>query len=519
MEGERIFTVHVVWFKRDLRLHDHTPLAAASAAGAVLPLYMVEPMLWRQPDAAARHWRQVRAALAELADDLRRLDLNLIIRTGEATEILSALHAARPIEGLWSHQETGNAWSFARDRQIAAWCRDHRVPWHESRQHGVVRGLKTRDGWARKWDRQMAAAAAPPPAGADGVTEVTGEALPKIPRGLVDEPDGDQLQAGGRAQALALMDSFLNDRGRAYHLEMSSPRTADVSCSRLSVHLATGALSMREVAQATWRRMAGLRDETGPEVTRWRRALSAFNGRLHWHCHFMQKLEDAPNLEIVNLHRGYDGLRDNDDAKRLAAWATGRTGLPFIDACMRSLIATGWINFRMRAMLTAFATQHLWLHWRAPGLHLARLFSDYEPGIHWSQSQMQSGTTGINTVRIYNPVKQSHDQDPDGEFIRAWVPELAALPGAAIHEPWRLTPLELADAQIRLGIDYPQPIVDHLAAARAARERIYAVRKTAEFRAEAAAVMDRHGSRKSGLASSARRRKPAKRDTQESFTF
>ena len=112
MEGERIFTVHVVWFKRDLRLHDHTPLAAASAAGAVLPLYIVEPMLWRQPDAAARHWRQVCAALAELADDLRRLDLNLVIRTGEATEILSALHAARPIEGLWSHQETGNALSL-----------------------------------------------------------------------------------------------------------------------------------------------------------------------------------------------------------------------------------------------------------------------------------------------------------------------------------------------------------------------------------------------------------------------
>ena len=273
------------------------------------------------------------------------------------------------------------------------------------------------------------------------------------------------------------MDSFLNDRGRAYHLEMSSPRTADTSCSRLSVHLATGALSMREVAQATWRRMADLRDEPGPEVTRWRRALSAFNGRLHWHCHFMQKLEDAPDLETVNLHRGYDGLRDNDDADRLAAWATGRTGLPFVDACMRSLIATGWINFRMRAMLTAFATQHLWLHWRAPGLHLARLFGDYEPGIHWSQSQMQSGTTGINTVRIYNPVKQSRDQDPDGEFIRAWVPR-TALPGAAIHEPWRLAPLELADAQIRLGIDYPAPIVDHLAAARAARERIYAVRRS-----------------------------------------
>ena len=126
---------------------------------------------------------------------------------------------------------------------------------------------------------------------------------------------------------------------------MSNPRTADVSCSRLSVHLATGALSMREVAQATKPADGfGLRDETGPEVTRWRRAYPPSTAAGHWHCHFMQKLEDAPNLEIVNLHRGYDGLRDNDDAERLArGYGPHRTA--FIDACMRSLIATGWINF------------------------------------------------------------------------------------------------------------------------------------------------------------------------------
>ena len=171
--------MHIVWFKRDLRLHDHAPLATA-AAGAVLPLYMVEPTLWHQPDAAERHWRQVRAALEELAVDLQRLNLNLIIRAGEATEIFSALHAARPIQALWSHEETGNAWTYARDRQVAAWCREHQVAWHECRQHGVVRGLKTRDGWARKWDRQMAAAATPPPAGAQP-PEIAGETLPENP--------------------------------------------------------------------------------------------------------------------------------------------------------------------------------------------------------------------------------------------------------------------------------------------------------------------------------------------------
>ena len=103
---------------------------------------------------------------------------------------------------------------------------------------------------------------------------------------------------------------------------------------------------------------------------------------------------------------------------RLAAWEAGETGLPFVDACMRYLRATGWLNFRMRSMLVAVASYHLWLDWRATGPHLARQFTDYEPGIHWPQVQMQSGTTGMNTVRIYNPVKQGRDQDPAGVFTR-----------------------------------------------------------------------------------------------------
>ena len=158
---------------------------------------------------------------------------------------------------------------------------------------------------------------------------------------------------------------------------------------------------------------------------------------------------------------------------------------------MRALDQHGWINFRMRAMLMSFASYHLWLPWRASGLHLARKFVDYEPGIHWPQVQMQSGTTGINTMRIYNPVKQGHDQDPFGHFVRRFVPELAPLPDAYLHEPWRF------DGAVDL--PYPAPIVDNAAAARAARDALHAVRQGSGHKAVARQIVDRHGSRKAGM--------------------
>lgn len=157
----------------------------------------------------------------------------------------------------------------------------------------------------------------------------------------------------------------------------------------------------------------------------------------------MQKLESEPRIEFENMHRACNGLRDPiPDPHRLDAWRQGHTSVPFVDACMCALIHTGWINFRMRAMLMSFSAYPLWLHWRGPGLHLARVFTDYESGIHWSRVQMQSGTTGIDRLRIYNPVKQSQDQDPDGVFIRRWVPELAAVPDARIHSPWTMSRAE-----------------------------------------------------------------------------
>ena len=191
------------------------------------------------------------------------------------------------------------------------------------------------------------------------------------------------------------------------------------------------------------------------------------------------------------LHRATDALRPRGgEAGRLEAWATGETGVPFLDACLRSLAATGWLNFRARAMVMAVASYQLWLDWRDTGAILARRFTDYDPGIHWPQVQMQSGSTGINTIRIYNPVKQGLDHDATGTFTRRWLPELADVPDAHLHEPWKWS-----GAQGLLGRRYPEPVVDMAAAQRAARDAVWALRRDAGHATEAAAIVAKHASR------------------------
>ncbi len=491
--------VQLVWFKRDLRAVDHAPLSLAVERGPVLPLYVAEPGLWEQPDMAARHWMFIAESLLELRQVLAARGQPLVVRVGEITRVLQDLQRQFVIDAVWSHEETGNDWTYQRDERVRDFLKTHAVALHELPQNGVVRRLASRDGWSRLWENHMTDQQAAAPERLAPIKGIEPGVIPTAADlGLKPDPC-PQRQHGGRNNALERLDSFLARRGGAYHAEMSSPVTAYESCSRLSTHLAYGTLSIREVVQANRVRRGEVKAQPATVRGTWANALAAFEGRLHWHCHFIQKLESEPRIEFENLHRACDGLREEEfDAARFEAWCRAETGFPFVDACMRALEASGWINFRMRAMLMSFASYHLWLHWRQPAVFLARRFTDYEPGIHYAQSQMQAGTTGINTFRIYNPVKQSQDQDPTGRFIRQWLPQLARVPDRWIHTPWEMDRRTQQSSHCVIGDDYPPPVVDHIAAAKAARQRMGKLRR-GEARVEGQKILQRHGSRKGGL--------------------
>jgi len=490
-------TPELIWFKRDLRIDDHAPLKAAAKQGPVLCLYIYEPAIIAADDFSRRHLLFINDSLRELDNALQQLGSRLVICRGDAVQVLADLQQQVGFSHIRVHQETTNNISFDRDKSVLQWAADSSIKITEYRQNGVVRRLQSRDGWAGQWQAFANAPLVSPPRkledGSEGVAS-----LGVLSPDAFDLPDDGltSRQQGGITEANKVFNSFLKQRSEHYLRGLSSPVTAWDSCSRLSPYLAYGNTSLRTVYQRANLKRRELLRRRGRQDP-WSESLTTFIERLHWHCHFIQKLEDEPAIEFSNMNPAFNGLREKDfNEDYFTAWCEGKTGYPMVDACMRALVATGWINFRMRAMLVSFSSYHLWLHWSRPAIHLARLFVDYEPGIHYSQIQMQSGTTGISATRIYSPTKQVLDQDPDGEFIRQWLPELANVPTEYIAEPYNMPRAVQEQVGCRIGKDYPAPIVDHLKAYRAAQQRLRRVKLAAKASGDSDRVFNRHGSRR-----------------------
>lgn len=492
----------VWWLKKDFRLRDNPALGWALETGRpVLPIFVVEPSSLcpsTAPETSAFHVAAWGDAVHSLRDQLRKNGSDLLVIHGEVIQVFDELHQKLKIHAVVSHEEVGNERTYARDVAFEKWCEHRGILWTQLQQTGVFRRLKQRSQRTRFWHGWVAAG----PLQAPSATQMQQIQVPEQASGLAcrcltnlrsimsgfELPDEAESlrQVVSEPEAWRVLDDFLLRRGANYRYAISSPNTAFESGSRLSVHLAWGTISIRDVYHATQARLQSLKNSSEDGAVKFRSSISSFKSRLHWRDHFIQRLECEPTMERYSLNRAYDQLPIAADADQLlAAWIAGRTGFPLVDACIRCAQTTGFLNFRMRSMITSLACHTLRLDWRSIMWPMARWWADYEPGIHLAQLQMQAGVVGINTLRIYNPAKQIADHDPDARFIKRWLPDLATATSSQIigHQD---VPLD----------HYPAPVVDWNINSTAMRNDYYAIRRSPAAQVLAEAVLEKHGSRK-----------------------
>ncbi|MFD0990937.1 deoxyribodipyrimidine photo-lyase/cryptochrome family protein [Mariniflexile jejuense] len=478
--------ISVVWFKRDLRLQDNEAIFnALSLDKPVLLLYVFEQILIEDSHYSERHWDFIKQSLIDLNQQLQHYNSKVLVVKSDMIPVINQLLNYFKITHIFSHQETGIMVTYERDKSFSRFCKNNQITWNENINNGVQRGLKDREQWIEKCNAYFEVE--PLKFNPSEQQLLSIDEVEKLEQ-LFNTPSlethlNSPLQKGGRTMGVKYLDSFFSGRYKNYMAYISKPVLARKGCSRISPYIAWGNLSVREV----YHRAYHLK-----EIVHDKKALEAFMSRLRWQSHFIQKFEMEHTMEALSINKGFQKLKKNISTNYQEAWKNGFTGFPLIDACMRCLNETGYLNFRMRALVVSFFTHNLWQPWQDASKHLSQMFLDFEPGIHFPQLQMQAGETGTNILRIYNPIKNSYEHDPEGVFIKKWIPELIQLPTQFVHEPYLMTEMEQGFYNFKLGIDYPNPIVNIDETRKKASKILWNLQKNTIVKKEANRILKKH---------------------------
>ena len=452
----------LLWFRKDLRLDDHTALIAAlrDADGDVVPFYASDPSILGRDDIAATRVRFVLESLADLASAIERAGSRLVLDHGPAAEtVVRAARAAGADRVYWNdeYEPALRARDAAVESALAAAGIAARR--FDDRQLVPPDAVETKTGRPFVVFTPFAKAceAHPAPEPNATVTRLAAHDLPTRPIATLEAlgfaPEQDRWP-GGAGAAEKRLESFVEQGLRDYPTARDRLDAEDAT-SRLSADLKFGTLSPRRV-------VARLREAVRADKAL-RDGAIAYVRQLRWRDFYAHVLFHFPHVETGAFRPEYDAIRWEGRDEHFAAWSEGKTGFPIVDAGMRQLAATGFMHNRARMIVASFLTKDLLLDWRRGERWFMRSLVDGDlannnGGWQWAAG---TGTDAQPWFRVFNPTLQGRKFDPEGAYVRRWVPELARVPTKSIHDPWEASPAALDAAGFVLGRDYPEPIVHH----------------------------------------------------------